>query len=56
MKFNMAVRDEEVSARLAQDFAADLAASKQITLQTWKRRPLLERAFESLGRIVQRQQ
>jgi cardiolipin synthase A/B len=53
---NMAVRDEELSMRLEQDFAEDLAASKRITLESWKRRPLLDRAFEGLGRIVQRQQ
>lgn len=53
---NMAVRDEAVSGRLLEDFMADLAVSKRVTLEAWKRRPLLERAFEGLGRIVQRQQ
>jgi cardiolipin synthase len=53
---NMAVRDREVSARLMEDFAADLAVSKRITPEAWERRPLLERAFQGLGRIVQRQQ
>ena len=53
---NMAVRDEGLSARLLQDFAADLAASRLITLEIWQRRPLLERVFEGFGRIVQRQQ
>jgi cardiolipin synthase A/B len=53
---NMAVRDQAVSARLLEDFMADLAVSKRVTLEAWKRRPLLERAFEGLGRIVQRQQ
>jgi cardiolipin synthase len=53
---NMAVRDQAVSARLLEDFMADLAVSKRVTLEEWKRRPLLERAFEGLGRIVQRQQ
>jgi cardiolipin synthase A/B len=53
---NMAVRDPDVSMRLEEDFAADLAASKRITLEAWKKRPVLERAFEELGRIVQKQQ
>ena len=53
---NMAVRDPDVSIRLEEDFAADLAASRRITLEAWKNRPVLERAFEELGRIVQKQQ
>jgi cardiolipin synthase A/B len=53
---NIAIKDKEVGLRLKQDFVADVAASKRITLEMWKRRPLRERAFEGLGRIVQRQQ
>lgn len=53
---NMAVRDAELSLRLEQDFAADLTVSRRITLEAWKKRPVLERAFEGLGRIVQKQQ
>ena len=53
---NLAARDPEFAARLAQDFAADLAESKRITLESWKRRSIFERLNEALGWVLQRQQ
>jgi hypothetical protein len=45
-----------LALRFREDFARDLAVSKQITYQSWKRRPLRERLSEGLGRILERQQ
>jgi cardiolipin synthase len=53
---NMAVRGEEFVARLEEDFVKDLANSERITLEKWKRRPVLERAPELLGWVLDRQQ
>jgi cardiolipin synthase A/B len=53
---NLATCDPVVAARLAEDFGRDLAASKEITFDLWKRRPLTERVHEALGWAVQRQQ
>lgn len=53
---NLAVCDKSLAARLTQDFEADVAESKQITFQEWKRRSILERTQEYLGWVVQKQQ
>lgn len=53
---NLAVRDIEFATRLEQDFARDLAASKRITLDAWRKRSLFERGPELLGWILERQQ
>jgi cardiolipin synthase len=53
---NLAVRDESLADRLLADFARDVAASRAITLAAWRRRPLLERGHEYLGRLLERQQ
>ncbi len=46
---NLAARDPDFTQRLQQDFAKDLACSRKVTYQEWKRRPVLERAPELLG-------
>ena len=46
----------ELAARLTQDFQNDLAQSRQVTYQEWKTRPVWERAFETAGWFLQRQQ
>src|SRR5215210_5854629 len=43
---NLAARDEELAARLAEDFSADLAASREVTYDEWRRRPIFERMHE----------
>jgi cardiolipin synthase len=53
---NIAIRDEETSARLAKDFKADLQRCEVVTLDTWKRRPLLEKIVEPFAWILERQQ
>ena len=53
---NMAVPDETLATRLAEDFARDLANSQEITYEQWVRRPLLQRAPELLGWVLERQQ
>ena len=53
---NLAVRDRGFTARLERDFARDMAESRVVTYDEWRRRPLLQRAPEILGWVLQRQQ
>jgi cardiolipin synthase A/B len=53
---NVASNDQQLAARFRQDFVSDLAVSKQITYAKWRRRPLIERFSEGLGRLLERQQ
>jgi cardiolipin synthase len=53
---NLAARDRGFTARLERDFARDMAESRAISYEQWKHRPLLERAPEILGWVLQRQQ
>ena len=53
---NLAARDPEFTQRLQQDFAKDLADSRKVTYQEWKRRPVWARAPELLGWVLERQQ
>lgn len=53
---NVAIRDEEISARLMKDFRQDLKACEEVTMETWKRRPLLEKIVEPVAWILERQQ
>jgi cardiolipin synthase A/B len=53
---NLAVRDTAFTARLEDDYARDLANSRQLTYDSWRRRPVLERAPELLGWVLERQQ
>ncbi|HWQ52313.1 MAG TPA: phospholipase D-like domain-containing protein [Bryobacteraceae bacterium] len=52
---NLAVLDQPLAARLEKDFAQDLADSRQITYDDWRRRPFFERFHEGLGWIIERQ-
>jgi cardiolipin synthase A/B len=45
-ELNVAVTNRDLAARLLADFERDLQASQQITLEAWRRRPLLSRARE----------
>jgi cardiolipin synthase len=45
-EMNVAVSDRGLAARLTSDFEHDIAASKKLDLDTWRRRPLLEKARE----------
>jgi cardiolipin synthase len=53
---NLASADRGFARRLEEDFANDLAQSKTITYEDWKRRPMKERLMELLGRVIERQQ
>ena len=53
---NVAILDEEVSARLKKDFMADLRQCEEVTLDTWKRRSLFEKIVEPFCWILERQQ
>jgi cardiolipin synthase len=53
---NLAVCDPELADRLERDMAEDLKHSTRVSLQQWKRRPVLQRAPELLGWLFERQQ
>ena len=53
---NLAVRDEAVAARLTEDFTADLAGCREVTLADWKRRPWWEKVIGPGAWILERQQ
>jgi cardiolipin synthase len=53
---NLAACDPELARRLIEDFAGDLSQSRPISYREWRRRPLLERAHELLGSLLERQQ
>jgi cardiolipin synthase len=53
---NVAIRDEEVSLRLTADFQQDLTCCEEVTLETWRRRPLVEKMVEPFAWILERQQ
>lgn len=53
---NLASNDPVLAARLREDFARDVSESKCITYQSWKRRSVIERFHEGLGRLLERQQ
>jgi cardiolipin synthase len=55
-ELNLAAADEELAARLNEDFRKDLAVSEQVTYDAWCRRSLFERCHEWLGWILERQQ
>ena len=53
---NLAAFDKQLAERLQQDFAVDLAESRAISYDEWKRRSLFDRAHEWLGWVLERQQ
>ena len=55
-EINLAARDPTVAARIAQDFDADLLQSQEVTLDGWRRRPILEKVVGSVAWILERQQ
>lgn len=55
-EINLAVFDARVAQRLREDFETDLANSREVTLDDWRSRPLLERLQEPLGWVLRREQ
>lgn len=53
---NVAACDEELAARLEEDFRADLALSHRVTYEEWRKRPAMERANEWIGWVIERQE
>jgi cardiolipin synthase len=53
---NVAFRETEVAGRFGRDFESDLAASDEITLEQWGKRPALEKLIEPVCWILERQQ
>jgi cardiolipin synthase len=53
---NLAACETELCERLEQDFQRDLQHSENISYEQWRHRPVLERAPELLGWVLQREQ
>ncbi len=53
---NVAIRDEGMSARLREDFSADIKKCELVTMDTWKHRSLFEKIVEPFCWILERQQ
>lgn len=53
---NLAAFDERLAARVAQDFERDISESQEVSYEQWRRRPITERLYEQLGRLLERQQ
>jgi cardiolipin synthase len=55
-EMNVAIRDAAIAARLAEDVDRDLARSREVTWEDWRRRPLLEKLVGSVAWVLERQQ
>lgn len=53
---NVAFREAAVTERLRRDFESDLAASDEITVDVWRRRPRLEKLAGPVCWLLERQQ
>lgn len=53
---NLAAFDPHLCARLREDFERDLSNSREVSLDEWRKRPLFERGYEQVGRLLERQQ
>jgi cardiolipin synthase len=53
---NVAFREPSLTARVRRDFEADLAASDEVTVESWCGRPLLEKLVGPVCWILERQQ
>jgi cardiolipin synthase A/B len=52
---NLAALDPTLAQRLDADFANDLKSARRVSFEEWSNRPLYQRVFETLGRILERQ-
>jgi cardiolipin synthase A/B len=55
-EINLAVYDHRVAQRLHEDFERDLADSREVTMEEWRSRPLIERMQEPFGWALRREQ
>lgn len=53
---NLTCRDAGVAARLTLDHDADIARSRPVTLDAWRRRPVWEKLLGSIAWVLERQQ
>ena len=53
---NMAVRGAKLNLRLEQDFDRDVGESRELSYESWQRRPFPERIVEFFGWFIQQQQ
>jgi len=53
---NVAILQADLGQRLQADFQADLALSRPVTLEEWRRRRLSERVLALLGTVLERQE
>lgn len=53
---NLAGRDRVFAARLAEDFARDMEASRAVSYEEWRHRSIFERMHEWVGWVLERQQ
>jgi cardiolipin synthase len=53
---NVALLDAKVARRLLDDYERDICDSDEVTLQTWRRRPLWEKIVGPFVWILERQQ
>lgn len=49
---NLIIYDEKVNRTMRDIFFSDLKSCRKLTLETWRKRPLPQRLFESLFRLV----
>ena len=55
-EINAAVFDRELAGRLREQFRIDVGASRPVSYEEWKRRPLWEKGTELLSAVFERQQ
>jgi cardiolipin synthase A/B len=53
---NVALLDRAVARRLLEDYEQDLADSREITLERWRKRPLWEKIVGPFVWVLERQQ
>jgi cardiolipin synthase len=51
---NLATCDEQLAARMREDFERDLAQSRRVEYEKWKSRPMTERVVEGAGWVLER--
>ncbi len=55
-EMNLTVRDTRIAARLTLDNEQDIARCNEVTLDEWRRRPVLEKLVGSVAWLLERQQ
>ncbi len=55
-EINLALPDRSLVARLNEDFERDVALSRPVDIETWRRRSIAERVLALLGALLERQQ